>query len=148
MKEEEEDESNALSNIIIEFRPGLFLTAILEVSCLILKNISNLPTIILERFNELFSGKCNITVNEDNPNTISPESNKVLSDFNEHFRVFWTCQSGATLQLSEAVISLFTLIYVGEYALDEQKTVLQSYCDLNNLNTITDDNINNLIWLF
>lgn len=114
MKDKEEEESNALSNMIIEFRPGLFLTAILGASCLILKNLSNLPTIILERFNELFSGKCNITVNEDIPNTITPESNKVLSEFNKNFRVFGTCHPGATSQLSEAVISRFTLIYVGE----------------------------------
>ena len=145
MKKREEDESNALSNMIIEFRPGLFLTAILGGSCLILKNLSNLPTIILERFNELFSGKCNITVNEDIPNTVTPENNKELTEFNKNFRVFGTCPPGATSQLSEAVISRFSLIYVGEYALDEQKTVLQSYCDLNKLNTITDDNINNLI---
>ena len=121
MKEEEEDESNALSNMIIEFRQGLFLIAI--AFCLILKDLSNLPTIILERFNELFSGKCNITINEDIPNTITPESNKELSDFNEHFRVFGTCHPWATSQLSEAVISRFTLIYVGEYSFDEQKTV-------------------------
>jgi MoxR-like ATPase len=144
-KKREDDEANALSNMIIEFRPGLFLTAILGGSCLILKNLSNLPTIILERFNELFSGKCNITVNEDIPNTITPESKKELSEFNKNFRVFGTCPPGATSQLSEAVISRFSLIYVGEYAPDEQKTVLQSYCDLNNLNTITDDNINNII---
>ena len=37
MKDKEEDESNALSNMIIEFKPGLFLTAILGASCLILK---------------------------------------------------------------------------------------------------------------
>ena len=85
------------------------------------KNLSNLPTIILERFNELFSGKYNITVNEDI--LITPESNKELSEFNKNFRVFGTCHPGATSQLSEAVISRFTLIYVGEYALDEQKTV-------------------------
>ena len=54
MKDKEEDESNVLSNMIIEFRPGLFLTAILGASCLILKNLSNLLTIILERFNEIF----------------------------------------------------------------------------------------------
>ena len=141
LKDKEEDENNFLSNMIIEFRPGLFLTAILGASSLILKNLSNLPTIILERFNELFSGKCNITVNEDIPNTITPESKKELSEFNKNFRVFGTCPPGATSQLSEAVISRFSLIYVGEYALNEQKTVLQSYCDLNNLNTITDDNI-------
>ncbi len=65
MKDKEEDESNALSNMIIEFSSGLFLTAILGASSLILKNLSNLHTIILERVNELFSGKYNITVNED-----------------------------------------------------------------------------------
>ena len=130
---------------LLNLEPGLFLTAILGASCLILKNISNLPTIILERFNELFSGKCNITVNEDIPNTITPESNKELSEFNKNFRVFGTCHPGATSQLSEAVISRFTLIYVGEYTLNEQKTVLQSYCDLNNLNTISDENIRNII---
>ena len=70
MKDKEEDESNALSNMIIEFSQVLFL---------ILKNLSNLPTIILERFNELFSGKCNITVNEHIPNTITPKSKKELS---------------------------------------------------------------------
>ena len=37
MKDKEEDESNALSNMIIAFKPGLFLTAILGASCLILK---------------------------------------------------------------------------------------------------------------
>ena len=42
------------------------------------------------------------------------------------------------------MISRFTLIYVGEYALEEQKTILQSYCDLNKFSTITDDNINNI----
>ena len=52
---------------------------------------------------------------------------------------------GATSQLSEAVISSFPLIYVGEYALEEQKTVLQSFRDLNNLKTITHENIRNLI---
>ena len=144
MEDHEGDEENPLSNMIIEFRPGLFLTAILGGSSLILKNISNLPTIILERFNELFSGKCNITLNEDIPNTITPENKKELSDFNKNFRVFGTCPPGATSQLSEAVISRFSLIYVGEYALDEQKTVLQSYCDLKNLSTINDKNINDL----
>ena len=94
--------------MIIEFRSILFLTAILSGSCLILKNLSNYPNIILERFKELFSGKYNIFVNEDIPNTIIPESNKELSDFNKNFRVFETCPPGATSQLSEAVISRFS----------------------------------------
>ena len=79
---------------------------------------------------------------------MTPESNKELSDFNKNFRVFTTCPPGANSQLSEVVISRFSLIYVGENAPNEQKTVFflsffQSYCDLNNLNTISDDNIDN-----
>ena len=144
-KKKREDEFNPLSNMEIAFKPGLFLNAILGGYNLILKNISNLPTIILERFNELFSGKCIITINEDITNTISDEkNNKIISDFYKKFRVFGTCPPGANSLLSEAIISKFTLIYVGEYALNEYETVLRSYCDLKGLYTITDNNIINI----
>ena len=141
-KRREDDKSNPLSNMIIEFKPGLILTAILGGSRIIFTNIYNLPTIILERFNEIFSGKCNITINEDTSNTITHENNKDLYEFNRNFRVFGTCSPGSTSQLSEEIISRFSLIYVGEYPLDEQKAFIESYCDLNNLNINTDDNIN------
>lgn len=59
----------------------MFLAPKLGDSNLILKNISNLPTIILKRFKELFFGKFNITVNEDIPITKTHESNKELSEF-------------------------------------------------------------------
>ena len=134
--------------MIIEFKPGLFLNAILGGFNLILKNISNLSTVILERFNELFSGKCNITVNEDIQDTITDKLNKELSNFNNNFRVLGTCPSEATSQFSEAVISRFTLIYVGEYAVEEQITVLQSYCNLQKLNSITKNNIPYIIIKF
>ena len=91
MKDKEEDESNALSNMIIEFRTRSFFNCNFRCFLFNFKNLSNLPTIILERFNELFSGKYNITVNEDIPNTITPESNKELSEFNKNFRVFEIC---------------------------------------------------------
>ena len=47
---------------------------------------------------------------------------------------------GATSQLSEAVISRFTLICRICF-----RRTKNSFCDLNNLNTITDYNIRNLI---
>ena len=50
-KKKKEDEFNPL-NMEIAFKPGLFLNAILGGYNLILKNISNLTTIILERLNE------------------------------------------------------------------------------------------------
>ena len=144
-KKREDVDENMLSDIAIEFKPGPILTAILGGSCLILKNILNIPTKILEIFEDVFSGKYNITINEDISNTITPEPNKELSDFNKNFRVFGTCLPEDTSQLSETIISKFSIIYVGEYTLNEQKIVLQNYCDLNNLNTITDNNIDNII---
>ena len=59
-----EKKSN-LNNINLEFKPGLILNSILSGKSLILKYLSNLPTVVLERFNELFSGKHNLTLNED-----------------------------------------------------------------------------------
>ena len=98
---------NASISVVLSFEIIIFASQLLQIT------LSNLPTIILERFNELFSGKCNITVNEDIHNTITPESNKELSEFTKNFRVFATCHPRATSQLSEAVISRFTFIYIG-----------------------------------
>ena len=63
------DIKNILSNMILEFRPGLFLTAILSKKKL--KNLSNLPTTDLKDL-MLFSGKHNLTINEDIHNTFTP----------------------------------------------------------------------------
>ena len=40
-----------LNNINLEFKPGLILDSILSGKSLILKYLSNLPTVVLERFN-------------------------------------------------------------------------------------------------
>ena len=42
-----------LNNINLELKPGLILDSILSGKSLILKYLSNLPTVVLERFNEL-----------------------------------------------------------------------------------------------
>ena len=81
-EKEKENEFNPLSSMEVIFKPGLFLNAILGGFNLILKNISNLPALVLERFNELFTGKYDITIKEDITNTITNE-NKELLDFNE-----------------------------------------------------------------
>jgi hypothetical protein len=83
-KDKEMDINKALSDIILEFRPCLFLTAILSKIKLILKNLSNLPTTVLERFNELFSGKHNLTVNKDIYNTFTPPTDKELRNFSKY----------------------------------------------------------------
>jgi len=47
---------NILNNIKLEFKPGLFTSAILSGNSLDLRNFDKIPTTILERFNELFTG--------------------------------------------------------------------------------------------
>ena len=122
-----------LSNTTLEFRPGLFLNSILQGQSLILRDLSNLPTIVLERFNELFSGKQNITLSEDIHNTFTSPDDKELTNFNDTFRVFATCPANSPSRLSEAVLSRFTVISVPEYSSSEQEIVLKSYIQKNKL---------------
>ena len=142
-KDEDIVSKNILSDMILEFKPGLILTAILSQKKLILKNLSNLPTTVLERFNELFSGKHNLTINEDIHNTFTPSNDKELSNF-RNFRVFATCPSGLIFKLSESVLSRFTVVHVGSYTKDEQKYVLKSYCKSKKL-SVGEEEIEKLI---
>ena len=133
MSDDNTNKNGVLSNTTLEFRPGLFLNAILQGKSLILKNLSNLPTIVLERFNELFSGKQSITLSEDIHNTFTSEDDKELTKFNDSFRVFATCPANSPSKLSEAVLSRFTVISVPEYLENEQEIVLISYVMINEL---------------
>ena len=65
----------------IEFKPGLIFSAILNKKSLILKDIPQVKAIVLERFNELFSGKHNLTLVEDIPGTLTTKENKELRNF-------------------------------------------------------------------
>ena len=121
-----------LSNTTLEFRPGLLLNAILQGKSLILKDLSNLPTIVLERFNELFSGKHILTLSEDIHNTFTKADKKELK-FKNSFGVFATCPANSPSRLSEAVLSRFTVISVPEYTKKEQEIVLKSYIQTNDL---------------
>ena len=116
-----------LNNINLEFKPGLILNSILSGKSLILKYLSNLPTVVLERFNELFSGKHNLTLNEDIHDTFTKEGHKEFSDLGENYRIFATCSLGEQNKLSEAVLSRFTIICSDKYKLEEQKDVLKSF---------------------
>ncbi|KAK8878640.1 hypothetical protein M9Y10_005420 [Tritrichomonas musculus] len=126
-----EDDKCILSNTTLEFRPGLFLNAILQKKSLILKDLSNLPTIVLERFNELFSGKQNITLTEDIHDTFTPHDKKELTGFAENFRVFGTCPANTPSKLSEAVLSRFTVIASHDYTDTEKNIVLKTLCMIN-----------------
>ena len=107
----------------LEFKQGLFLSAILSG-----KKLSNLPTEVLERFNELFSDQHSLTIPEDIYNTFTSKNKKELSNFENRFhkfRVIATCPTGYSSKLSEAALSRFTVIAVDEYSEKEQKFVLK-----------------------
>ena len=69
-----------LNDINLEFKPGLILDSIFKGKSLILKYLSNLPTVVLERFNELLSGSHNLTLNEDIYDTFTNKGNKEFSN--------------------------------------------------------------------
>ena len=140
----QKDEDNLLSNMILEFQPGLFLSAILSGNTLILKNISNLLTVVLERFNELLSGNQNLTVNEDIYNTITENNNKEITGISKSFRIFGTCPNGGSSKISEAAMNRFTLIKTNAYKSEEEKRVLNSYNNMKKL-LINDKEITKLI---
>ena len=116
-----------LNDINLEFKPGLILDSIFKGKSLILKYLSNLPTVVLERFNELLSGSHNLTLNEDIYDTFTNKGNKEFSNLGENFRIFATCKLGEQNKLSEAVLSRFTMICSDKYKIEEQKDVLKSF---------------------
>ena len=124
----------------IEFKPGLILSAILNKKSLILKDMPQVKTIVLERFNELFSGKHNLTLVEDIPGTLTTKENKELRNFNKNFRVIATCKTGDEMKLSEALLSRFTVIACEPYTEEEESVVLESSAvkdkDINEFNTL------------
>ena len=76
----------------MELRPGLFLNSLFSEKSLILKDLTNLSTEILERFNELFSNEPILTLNEDIYDTFTKEEEKVIKIAPSKFRVIATCQ--------------------------------------------------------
>ena len=137
---EEKTNEKSLINMEIEFKPGLILSAILNKKSLILKDMPQVKTIVLERFNELFSGKHNLTLVEDIPGTLTTKENKELRNFNQNFRVIATCKTGDEMKLSEALLSRFTVIACEQYTEEEESVVLESSAvedkDINEFNNL------------
>ena len=121
----ENNKKQSLFDLILEFKPGIFISSRIKGYNLILKKIPNVKTEYLERLNEVLTGNKKITLNEDNQNSFTPENNKEIS-FYKKFRVICTCQEGEEAKLSESFKSRFTLLYVGKYSIDEEKQVLNS----------------------
>ena len=136
-----ENDNNLLSDMVIEFRPGLILSAILGQRSLILGDLPNAKTVVLERFNELFSGKHNLTLNEDIHDTFTTAKKKELSNFTD-FRIIATCKKGYENRLSEALLSRFTILSIEDYSQEEQREVLNIKAKGKKLKN---DDINKLI---
>ena len=140
MKNKESD--NLLNNIKLEFKPGLFTSAILSGDSLELRNFDKIPTTTLERFNELFTGMKTLTLNEDKFNTITTPKNKLICETVDFIRFFAT---SLTKNFSEAVLSRWTVINSKEYEFDELEEVLKICSGEKNLYTVTQNDIKYLI---
>ena len=78
---EKNNKTKSPLNIYIEYRPGFIFSSILKGKQMILKDITNLPTEVLERFNELLSTEPQLQLNEDFYNTFTNENKKILKIF-------------------------------------------------------------------
>ena len=122
-KNNENSKINIFQDINVELRPGLFLDSLFREKSLILKNLTNLSTEILERFNELFSTEPILTLNEDIYDTFTKEQDKDFKIDPSKFRVIATCHSGTEFKLSEAVLSRFTVISVQKFDENEENFI-------------------------
>ena len=141
-EENNQNDNNLLNDMVIEFRPGLILSAILGQRSLILVNLPNAKTVVLERFNELISGKHNLTLNEDIHQTFTTDKKKELSNF-INFRIIATCRQGFENRLSEALLSRFTVLSIEQYSFEEQKEIL--FIKSKNKKKLKEDDIQKLI---
>ena len=120
---EKNNKTKSPLNIYIEYRPGFIFSSILKGKQMILKDITNLPTEVLERFNELLSTEPQLQLNEDFYNTFTNENKKKFENF-LNFRIIATCPLGAESKLSEAALSRFTVVSVNDYTENEIEYIL------------------------
>ena len=120
---EKNNKSNSPLNIYIEYRPGFIFSSLLQGKQIILKDITNLPTEVLERFNELLSTEPQLQLNEDLYNTFTNENKKKFENF-LNFRIIATCPLGCENKLSEAVLSRFTVVTINDYTEKEIEYIL------------------------
>ena len=138
------------SDYIIEFKPGFILDALLKDKPFILKNISNLYSDVLERFNQFLTEEQKIILVEDIYDTFTNEENKEVSFFNsiKKKRVLATANSGFESKLSEAILSRFTVINVENYEEEEEKAIIDMVINPQNNKINKKQKISKSIGLF
>ena len=126
--EKESEDKGLFKDFTSIFNPGILLEKILIRSPIILKNLSNLSTTVLERFNDLFNYSPKLTLNEDFCDTFSSQmKHKELSNFSDKFTVISISTLAGIRNLSDAAKSRFTTLYTFEYEENERKIVAKSY---------------------
>ena len=94
------------------FKSGILLEKILKRSPIILINLSNLSTAVLERFNDLFNYDPKLTLNEDFCNTFTDNLNpKELNNFSNKFKIISISSLAGIRNLSDAARSRFYYIH-------------------------------------
>ena len=143
------DENDLLSKYILVFKPGFILDALLKEKPFVLKNISNLYSDVLERFNQFFTEEQKIILIEDIYDTFTKKENKELCFFNIlKNRVLATANSANENKFSEPILSRFSVINVESYEPSEEKIIIEMEINKQKNNLITNDEINHLISLF
>ena len=122
-KEQKEDEQDFLSNYIIVFKPGFILDSLIKDKPFVLKDISNLHSDVLERFNQFLTEEQKIVLIEDIYNTFTDDEDKEII-FNSSNRILATANDGYENKLSEAILSRFTVINVESYEFEEEKIII------------------------
>jgi len=105
------------------FKTGILLEKILKQSSVILKNLPNLSTAVLERFNDLFNFMPKLSLNEDFCNTFTGrfKNGKEISNFSQNFKVIAISSLSGIRNLSDAARSRFSTIYTSEYKEEEKE---------------------------
>lgn len=114
----------------------------------VLKDISNLHSDVLERFNQFLTEEQKIILFEDIYNTFTDEESKEIV-FSACNRILATANDGYENKLSEAILSRFSIVCVENYDLEEEKIIIWMLFgkSLNNSN-IENEEISKLIELF
>ena len=142
------NKDDLFSDYIIAFKPGFVLEALLKDKPFVLKNISNLYSDVLERFNQFFTEEQKIILIEDIYDTFTDGENKEISFYNKN-RVLATANTGYENKLSEPILSRFTVINVDCYESQEEKIIIEMKINpqKNKINE-NEKEIENLIKLF
>lgn len=124
----EKDNKRVFKDFTSIFKTGILLENILIQSPIILKNLSNLSTAVLERFNDLFNYNPKLTLNEDFCDTFTLDMNpKEINNFSNNFRVISISSLSGIRNLSDAAKSRFTTIYTSEYEKQEIEIAARAF---------------------